>query len=107
MIANLSKDAKEKIAKDYVRRLEDENARLLRKVIAAKVIAAKDVLYQSEPAKAKFVPGRNYPDMNWLEIDERDFVGMIRLPIDAAELQLALVGDTDELPELEQFGDVR
>lgn len=78
--AELPKDVSQEITKEYVRRLEEENARLLREVVAA-----KDALYQSVPAKAKFVPGRNYPDMNWLEIDERDFVGMIRLPIDAAE----------------------
>ena len=78
--ADLPKDAKEKITEDYVRRLEEENAELLRKVVAA-----KDVLYESKPAKAKFMPGRNYPDMNTLEIDERGLVGRILLPIDAAE----------------------
>lgn len=34
--AGLSKDAKEKIAKDYVRRLEEENAELLRRLVATK-----------------------------------------------------------------------
>ena len=34
--AELPKDAKEKIAEEYVRRLEEENARLLRKMVAAK-----------------------------------------------------------------------
>ena len=34
--ANLSKDAAKGITTDYVRRLEEENARLLRRLVAAK-----------------------------------------------------------------------